>query len=112
MTKWQIAGLAALNISIFLYYSRHGHFPAIRKMAIESLILLSGLEEEELTRYLAHLCVDDPDPYIRYSTSISLMHFIALACQQIETTAHPESRKMAMKNQMSVLMSVWDPIAP
>ncbi len=104
--------MADLNISIFLYYSRHGHFPAIRRMAVESLILLSGLEEEELTRYLAHLCVNDPDPFIRYSTSMSLMHFIALACQQIESSAHPESRKMALKNQMSVLSSVWNPIAP
>ncbi len=112
MIKWQIAGLTALNISIFLYYSRHGHFPAIRKIAIEALVLLSGLEEEDLTRYLAHLSVDDPDPYIRYSTSISMMHFIALACQQIQAAAHPEVAKMTLKKQLLVMIDVWHPITP
>ena len=81
-------------------------------MAIEALILLSGLEEVDLTRYLAHLCVDDPDPYIRYSTSICMMHFIALACQQIQAASHPEVGKMTLKKQLLVMIEVWHPITP
>ncbi|KAJ3337893.1 hypothetical protein HDU91_001357, partial [Kappamyces sp. JEL0680] len=112
LTKWQIAGLVEPNIAIFLSYSRHGHFPSIRRMAIESLILLSGLETIEMTRYLCHLCIDDPDPYIRYTTSIAMMNAVALACQQIRTIARPESRKQILRTQVLAMMDVWSPISP
>ncbi|KAJ3301783.1 hypothetical protein HDV03_000322 [Kappamyces sp. JEL0829] len=112
LTKWQIAGLVEPNIAIFLSYSRHGHFPSIRRMAIESLILLSGLETVEMTRYLCHLCIDDPDPYIRYTTSIAMMNAVALACQQIRTIARPESRKQILRTQVLAMMDVWSPISP
>jgi hypothetical protein len=112
ITKWQIAGISEPNIAIFLSYSRFGHYPSIRKQAIESLILLSGLELAELTRYISHLCIDDPDPYIRYSASIAMMNFVALSVQQINTISRAEARKKILRQQLHVMMDVWNPIAP
>ena len=110
--KWQIAGLAEPTISLFLSYSRHGHLNLIRRVAIESLIVISGLEKPEMVRYLAYLCLDDPDPFIRYVTSLALMNFIAIACQQIQMSTSLDARKHTLKSQINVMMEVWSPVSP
>jgi Bromodomain len=110
--KWQIAGLAEPTIALFLSYSRHGHLNLIRRVAIESLIVISGLEKPEMVRYLAHLCIDDPDPFIRYVTSLAMMNFIAIACQQIQMSTSLDARKHTLKSQIKVMMEVWSPLSP
>lgn len=107
-----MAGLADSNISIFLYYSRHGHYPAIRRIAIEALILITGIEDAAIAKYLAHLCVEDLDPYIRYCTALGLMNYMALVCQQIESSPHSDTRKDALAAQITTMLDVWHPISP
>lgn len=80
-------------------------------MSIESLILLSGLKEVAVTRYIACLCLQDPDPFIRHSTSLALFNFVAVACRQIEMSKNAtDARRGALKEQALVMMECWEPI--
>ncbi|KAI8897387.1 hypothetical protein BC833DRAFT_49750 [Globomyces pollinis-pini] len=110
LSKWEIAGFVQPNVPLFLYYSRFGHYNAIRKTAIESLIMTTSLREESVTKYLAALCIKDPDATIRYTTAKSLMSFIALCIHQIENASQPEARKKTLKTHLQILTDMWLPL--
>ena len=99
--------VAPQNLTVFLSYSRFGHFIQVRKMAIESLILVSALTDLEICKYLALICIYDQDESVRYSTSMSLLYFIELCISQNEASQQTE-RKTALKTQMETILSIWN----
>lgn len=72
-----IAGLVDSDIRVFLMYSRAGTYDALRQIAIDGILLLGGLEKPSIVHYLASIISSDPNPFIRYYTSKSLLSFFA-----------------------------------
>ncbi|KAJ3257113.1 hypothetical protein HK103_004941 [Boothiomyces macroporosus] len=107
MIKWQIAGLMQPNLKLFLFYSRFGHFVSIREIAIEGLILLTGLNNPSILKYLAKLCLQDPDSVIRYYTSRALMSYVAMAIAQVDGGSQQGKRKRVLKDILQILTDSW-----
>jgi hypothetical protein len=109
LTKWQIAGLIPINIPLLLAYSRSGNNNLVRRVAVDALIVVSGLKDLAITKYLANLCLYDNDSFVRYHTSKSLMYFIGLCVNQIDNSSHESIRKSTLKAQLQLIVELWTP---
>ncbi|KAI9203514.1 uncharacterized protein BJ171DRAFT_509817 [Polychytrium aggregatum] len=83
MTKWMLAGISPMDIGVFLPYSCHGNFRQVRITAIDSILVVNGILQPEITMYLINLCRYDPDPQIRYHTAKAMGAYISVAYGQL-----------------------------
>lgn len=84
-------GIAPVDLSLFLPYTRYGHFVLVRTYALDALILLDGLRRTDILTYLLSIIREDPVPHMRYYAAKSLADFVSLAAHvdQVDTGKGP-----------------------
>ncbi|CAO3608282.1 unnamed protein product [Cunninghamella blakesleeana] len=79
ITKLMINNLMDVNIAIFLPYTRYGNFLEVRLTAFDSLFVLSGLLNSDLTKYFLSVIKEDPCAYVSHYVSRAMLIWLGLA---------------------------------
>ncbi|KAJ1336296.1 hypothetical protein BSLG_007440 [Batrachochytrium salamandrivorans] len=65
LLKWQLSGLLPISYMLFLGYSRDGNSIQIRQMAVDCLITLSAMCNEDINEYLMDMALHDQDSWFQ-----------------------------------------------
>ncbi|TPX45428.1 hypothetical protein SeLEV6574_g03876 [Synchytrium endobioticum] len=83
LAKWMFAGMIPVDLSLFLPYTRYGHFILVRTAALDALILLDALKRSDILTFILSMIREDPVPHMRYYTAKALADFVSLAAHVV-----------------------------
>ncbi|ORX42682.1 hypothetical protein DM01DRAFT_1350220 [Hesseltinella vesiculosa] len=79
MTKLMLHGLMDLDLSMFLPYTRYGNYLEVRLTALDSLLVLAGLGNHEVTNYFIDIIKEDPSVFVSHYLSKAFLAWLGLA---------------------------------
>ncbi|CAO3616923.1 unnamed protein product [Cunninghamella echinulata] len=90
ITKLMINNIMEVNIAIFLPYTRYGNFLEVRLTAIDGLFVLSGLFNNDLTKYFLSVIKEDPCAYVSHYVSRAMLIWLGVALN--DESSVPQSK--------------------
>ncbi|KAM3578379.1 hypothetical protein VKS41_009125 [Umbelopsis sp. WA50703] len=72
-TGLMLSGLMKTDLALFMNYSRYGNFEDIRMVAFDSILLLCGLSDNTILKYMFDITQVDPSPSIRHYVAKALL---------------------------------------
>ncbi|KAI8096760.1 uncharacterized protein BX664DRAFT_65711 [Halteromyces radiatus] len=87
ITKLMMNNLMDVNLATFMPYTRYGNYLEVRLTAFDSLFVLAGLLNKELTNYFLTVIKEDPSAYVSHYVSRAMLTWLGLALKdKSETT--------------------------
>ncbi|KAI8335708.1 hypothetical protein BC941DRAFT_62295 [Chlamydoabsidia padenii] len=94
ITKLMMNSLMDINLATFMPYTRYGNYLEVRLTAFDSLFVLAGLLNSELTNYFLTVIKEDPCAYVSHYVSRAMLTWLGLALRDktdtIQTKAFEE----------------------
>ncbi|ORZ15810.1 hypothetical protein BCR42DRAFT_415941 [Absidia repens] len=86
ITKLMMNNLMDVNLATFMPYTRYGNYLEVRLTAFDSLFVLTGLLNNELTSYFLTVIKDDPCAYVSHYVSRAMLSWLGLALKDKSDT--------------------------
>ncbi|KAH8552281.1 hypothetical protein BGW37DRAFT_304462 [Umbelopsis sp. PMI_123] len=77
-TGFMLSGLMKTDLMLFMNYSRYGNYEDIRIVAFDSILLLCGLSDSTILKYMLDIAQHDPSAYIRHYVARALLVALGL----------------------------------
>ncbi|KAI9315007.1 hypothetical protein BX666DRAFT_1965766 [Dichotomocladium elegans] len=82
LTKLMINGLMEVDLKLFLLYTRYGNYFSVRYTAFDSLFILCGLSNNDLTEYFLSIIKHDPSIAVSHYVARSMLVWLGLAIKE------------------------------
>ncbi|KAJ1337027.1 hypothetical protein BSLG_006787 [Batrachochytrium salamandrivorans] len=113
LLKWQLSGLLPISYMLFLGYSRDGNSIQIRQMAVDCLITLSAMCNEDINEYLMDMALHDQDSWFRHHVLLSMVNFLSISLYGHKPSVTIEHAVTWLSKQVILLaISVGKKIGP
>ncbi|RCI03150.1 hypothetical protein CU098_000195, partial [Rhizopus stolonifer] len=112
MTKLMLKGLMPVNLSMFMQYTRYGNYLDVRLAALDSLLILCGLSDAVLNRYLLNIIKEDPCVYVCHYVARAMLAWLGLAIRENSSVVTVPTRAMEDFSEEDGRIVVDDDIGP